>query len=109
MTHNFTHSEQTSAAIQIIRPLLIIFMTFAHISVVQQAGIMGDAALLNFDNWLTVFLKAAVAKSGVPLLSLISGYLAVASLEKYGYSGLLVNKAKRLIWPLIWANLYSSS
>jgi succinoglycan biosynthesis protein ExoH len=105
MTNKLIHSEQTSAAIRIIRPLLIIFMTFAHITILQQAPIMADATPLDLDNWLTVFLKAAVAKSGVPLLSLISGYLAVASLEKYGYPGLLVNKAKRLIWPLFWSNL----
>ena len=36
---------------------------------------------------------------------MISGYLAIISLEKYGYFKLLVNKAKRLIWPLFWVNL----
>ncbi|MEE8495154.1 MAG: hypothetical protein V3S21_01640, partial [Xanthomonadales bacterium] len=49
------------------------------------ARIIGSAISLDFSNWLTVFLKAALAKSGVPLLSLISGYLAIYSLEKYGY------------------------
>ncbi|MEE8496282.1 MAG: hypothetical protein V3S21_07360, partial [Xanthomonadales bacterium] len=63
---------------------------------------IGSAISLDFSNWLTVFLKAALAKSGVPLLSLISGYLAIYSLEKYGYFKLLVNKAKRLLWPLFW-------
>ena len=88
-----------------IRPLLIIFMTLAHITVLDDASKIGGATFLNFSNWLTVFLKAALAKSGVPLLSLISGYLAINSLEKYGYFNLLVNKAKRLIWPLFWVNL----
>ena len=88
-----------------IRPLLIIFMMLAHIAVLNDAGKIGAASSLNFGNWLTVFLKAALAKSGVPLLSLISGYLAINSLQKYGYLNLLVNKAKRLIWPLFWVNL----
>jgi succinoglycan biosynthesis protein ExoH len=80
-------------------------MTLAHITVLNDAGIISSATALNFSNWLIVFLKAALAKSGVPLLSLISGYLAINSLQKYGYFNLLVNKAKRLIWPLFWVNL----
>jgi len=105
MTPDPIPSQQTSKAINMIRPLLIIFMTLAHITVLDDASKIGNAAVLNFSNWMTVFLKAALAKSGVPLLSLISGYLAINSLEKYGYFNLLVNKAKRLIWPLFWANL----
>ncbi len=80
-------------------------MTLAHITVLDDASKIGGATFLNFSNWLTVFLKAGLAKSGVPLLSLISGYLAIISLEKYGYFNLLLNKAKRLIWPLFWVNL----
>jgi succinoglycan biosynthesis protein ExoH len=52
-----------------------------------------------------VFLKSILSKSGVPLLSLISGYLAVHSLRNYGYFRLLLNKTRRLLWPLVWANL----
>ncbi len=88
-----------------IRPLLILFMTLAHITVLDDTSKIGGATVLSFSAWLTVFLKAALAKSGVPLLSLISGYLAINSLQKYGYFNLLVNKAKRLIWPLFWVNL----
>jgi peptidoglycan/LPS O-acetylase OafA/YrhL len=88
-----------------IRPLLILFMTFAHFFLIDHISRMNGVAILDFDNWFMVFLKAGVAKSGVPLLSLISGYLAVVSLERYGYGRVLWKKAKRLIWPLFWANL----
>ena len=88
-----------------IRPLLILFMTFAHFSILEDLSRMNSAAALNFDNWLMVFLKSGLAKSGVPLLSLISGYLAVVSLERYGYLNVLLRKARRLLWPLFWANL----
>lgn len=88
-----------------IRPLLILFMTFAHLFMLDHISRMNGVAVLNFDNWLMVFLKAGLAKSGVPLLSLISGYLAVVSLERYGYGSVLLRKARRLVWPLFWSNL----
>jgi len=101
----FVPSSETSAAIRMIRPLLILFMTLAHLGILDQMSIMIRAAALDFDSWLMVFLKAGVAKSGVPLLSLISGYLAVVSLQRYGYLDLLLRKARRLVWPLFWSNL----
>jgi len=101
----FAPSRGTSAAIRMIRPLLILFMTLAHLFMIDHLSRMNGVAALNFDNWLMVFLKAGLAKSGVPLLSLISGYLAVVSLERYGYGQVLWRKAKRLIWPLFWSNL----
>ncbi len=101
----YAPTRQTSSAITIMRPLLILFMTLAHLFMLNSAGVMNAVAPLNMDNWLTVFLKSTLAKSGVPLLSLFSGYLAVYSLEKYGYLKLLLRKARRLVWPLFWANL----
>lgn len=88
-----------------IRPLLVLFITFAHFSIIDHLSRMNGVTALDFDNWLMVFLKAGLAKSGVPLLSLISGYLAVVSLERYGYLQVLLRKAKRLVWPLFWSNL----
>ena len=80
-------------------------MSFAHIGILDQMARINTAATLDFTNWMIVFLKACLAKSGVPLLSLISGYLAIVSLERYGYLKVLLRKARRLIWPLFWANL----
>jgi len=105
LTQAFIPSKQTSAAIRMIRPLLVLFITFAHFSIIDHISRMNGASVLDFDNWFMVFLKSGLAKSGVPLLSLISGYLAVLSLEKYGYLKVLVRKAKRLVWPLFWSNL----
>jgi hypothetical protein len=105
LTRAFVPSQQTSTAIQMIRPLLILFMTFAHLGILNHLSRMNSAAELDFDNWLMVFLKAGLAKSGVPLLSLISGYLAVVSRERYGYLKVLLRKARRLVWPLFWSNL----
>jgi succinoglycan biosynthesis protein ExoH len=104
-TQGFTPSLQTSSAIRMIRPLLILLMSFAHIGILDHMSKINSAAALDFNNWFAVYLKAGLAKSGVPLLSLISGYLAVISLERYGYLNVLVRKARRLVWPLIWANL----
>lgn len=104
-TQGFVPSPQTSSAIRMIRPLLILLMSFAHFSILDHLSRMNSAATLEFSSWLMVFLKGSLAKSGVPLLSLISGYLAVLSLERYGYLELLIRKARRLVWPLIWANL----
>ncbi len=104
-THGFKPAAQTSAAIRLIRPILIILMSFAHIAVLNQMISINSASPLDFNNWMTVYLKAGVAKSGVPLLSLISGYLAVMSLERYGYFKVLLRKARRLVWPLFWSNL----
>ena len=102
---SFVPPPQTSAAITIIRPLLILFMMLAHLFALDSDSLLLGESPLSVSNWLTVFLKSALAKSGVPLLSLISGYLAVHSLRNYGYFRLLGRKGKRLIWPLLWANL----
>ena len=88
-----------------IRPVLVIFITLAHIGILDSYSRINGVAPLDFDSWLTVLLQAGIAKSGVPLLSLISGYLAVVSLQRYGYFKVLLRKAKRLIWPLFWSNL----
>jgi peptidoglycan/LPS O-acetylase OafA/YrhL len=104
-TQGFVPSPQTSAAIRMIRPLLIVLMSFAHFGILDHLSRMNSVATLDFSNWLMVFLKGSLAKSGVPLLSLISGYLAVLSLDRYGYLQVLGRKARRLVWPLIWANL----
>ncbi len=101
----FVPTGQTSAAIRMIRPLLVLFITFAHFRLVDDYSRIVNASALDFDGWMAVFLKAGLAKSGVPLLSLISGYLAVVSLERYGYGKVLLRKARRLVWPLFWANL----
>lgn len=105
LTSGFSPSTQTSAAIKVVRPLLIILMSFAHFGILDQMSRINTAATLDFSNWMIVFLKACLAKSGVPLLSLISGYLAVATFEKYGYFKVLLRKARRLLWPLFWSNL----
>jgi peptidoglycan/LPS O-acetylase OafA/YrhL len=104
-TQGFVPSAQTSSAIRMIRPLLILLMSLAHIGILDHMSRVNSAATFDFSNWLMVFLKSSLAKSGVPLLSLISGYLAVLSLDRYGYLELLIRKARRLVWPLIWANL----
>lgn len=102
---NFAPSRDTSAAITLIRPLLIFFMMLAHLFALDSATVLNGTLPLTLDHWLTVFLKSTLSKSGVPLLSLISGYLAVYSLRNYGYFRLLVKKSRRLLWPLVWANL----
>ena len=105
VTRGFSPSTQTSTAIRVVRPFLIILMSFAHFGILDQMSRINSAATLDFNNWMMVFLKACLAKSGVPLLSLISGYLAVVTLEKYGYFKVLLRKARRLVWPLFWSNL----
>ncbi|MDT8320763.1 MAG: acyltransferase family protein [Xanthomonadales bacterium] len=102
---DYAPSRTTSSAIILIRPLLILLMMLAHLFVLDHASVMKSEMPLSGENWLIVFLKSALARSGVPLLSLISGYLAVYSFQNYGYFSLLLKKARRLLWPMIWANL----
>ena len=42
--------------------MLILFMTFAHFSILDHYSRMTGAAALDFDNWLAVFLKAGLAR-----------------------------------------------
>ena len=98
-------SRTTSSAIILIRPVLILLMMMAHLFVLDHAAIMNAAQPLSGESWLIVFMKSTLARSAVPLLSLISGYLAVYSLQKYGYFSLVFKKARRLVWPMVWANL----
>jgi hypothetical protein len=105
LTRGFSPSPQTSTAIRVVRPLLIILMSFAHFGILDQMSRINSSVTLDFTNWMIVFLKACLAKSGVPLLSLISGYLSVVTLEKHGYFRVLLRKARRLVWPLFWSNL----
>ena len=81
---SFAPSSRTSSAITLIRPLLIACIMLAHLALLNSDAVLQGTAALNFDDWMTVFLKSTLAKSGVPLLSLISGYLAVRSLRQYG-------------------------
>lgn len=102
---SFRPSSETSAGIRMIRPLLVLFMMLAHVYALDSIRVLTNTLPLNFENWLTVFLEQVLAKTGVPLLSLISGYLAVYSFHRYGYFDLLARKARRLILPMVWANL----
>lgn len=102
---DYAPSRTTSSAIILIRPLLILLMMLAHLFILDHVAIMNSALPLSGENWLIVFLKSTLARSGVPLLSLIAGYLAVCSFHNYGYFRLLLRKARRLLWPMIWANL----
>ena len=80
--HSFIPQPDTSAAIRVIRPLLILFMMLAHVYALDSARILASVMPLNFENWFTVYLKSVLAKTGVPLLSLISGYLALDRSEE---------------------------
>ncbi len=88
--------------IRLIRPLLILCICIAHVP-----GIRGYHS--DYDQYdqlstlFSVYLKDFLARGGVPILTVISGYLAYSSYQKVPYFRLLIKKVKSLLVPfLVW-------
>lgn len=88
--------------IRLIRPLLILCICIAHVP-----GIRGYHS--DYDQYdqlstlFSVYLKDFLARGGVPILTVISGYLAYSSYQKVPYFRLIIKKVKSLLVPfLVW-------
>ena len=94
--------EELFESIRLARPLLILFICVAH-----MPGINGyKSAYDQFDQPVTLFtiyLKDFLARGAVPILTVLSGYLAYYSFSKRSYVRFLSDKFKRLLMPfLLW-------
>lgn len=88
--------------IKLIRPLLILCICIAH-----MPGVRGYSSSYDqydqIDTLFAIFLKDFLARGGVPILTVISGYLAYFSYKKIPYGSLINKKFNTLLVPfLIW-------
>lgn len=96
--------EELFAGIRLARPLLILFICIAH-----MPGIEGYQSSFDQYNDLStlfaVYLKDFLARGAVPILTVVSGYLAVSSFRKQSYGRFVFIKVKRLFIPFIVWNI----
>lgn len=94
--------EEFFVLIRQMRPLLIILICWAHVPFLQ--GFYGDG--VDASSARTVFgvlLRDVVSRGGVPILTVISGYLAYLSFNRKPYSTFLADKFRRILVPyLAW-------
>lgn len=96
--------ERISQTIRAARVLCIYFMILVHVppgfdsysAVAQQSP---NAPLM-----AQAFLTGVLGRSSVPLLSIISGYLAVASLARYGFGQYAAGRFRTLYLPTVFWN-----
>lgn len=97
-------TNTASERIAMLRPLLIFLVMTTHIQGNLYRPDLKDMTL-NAANFLHAALSGVIAVSALPLLSIISGYLALATLRKYNYRHIVRNKAIRLLLPMLFWNL----
>lgn len=96
----------TSDRIKAARVICILALVFVHVPPwVPQLG-TPPRDLAAFD-YAFVFLQEALSRTSVPLLSVLSGYLLVATEAGGRYVALLRRKARSLLLPLLLWNLLS--
>lgn len=91
-----------SAAIRILRPLLIIVMCWAHIPILWgflHPPVSVDVPVSVFGT----FLRDTLSRGAVPLLTVISGFLAFSSYRHKPYHRFIGDKVLRILLPfLLW-------
>lgn len=93
-------TPETKARIALLRPLLIGLVVSAHVPwTLYNPASMEIAPTL--ANLLNLMLTAVMSPIGMPILSVISGFLVVYSIEKYGYFLLIRNKVATVLIPMI--------
>lgn len=96
--------EELFEGIRLARPLLILLICIAHMPGINGYGSDFDQ-FNNIGTLFSVYLKDFLARGAVPILTVISGYLAVSSFRKRSYGDFVKSKAKRLLLPFIVWNL----
>ncbi len=92
--------HDTRSKISVLRPLLIALVVSAHVPWTLYNPTSKE---IDFTAWnvLRLTLTAVMSPIGMPLLSVISGFLVVSSFKKYGFNGLLKKKVARIIIPMV--------
>lgn len=93
-----------SERIALLRPVLIFLVMTTHIpGSMYRPDMIGRP--LDVGNYLHAMLSGVIAVGALPLLSIISGYLALFTFQKYGYGQTLQKKFYRLFLPMLFWNL----
>lgn len=104
MQNTYWEKDQINEFIRILRPVLVLLICAVHIPYI--AGYTNEATPLDAPQMLlSVYIKDVISRSGVPLLSIVSGYLAFYSYKKYGYKNFLYKKTTSLLIPFIVVNI----
>lgn len=93
-----------SERIALLRPILIFLILTCHVPGNLYRPDLKHLTF-SFDSYLHVLLSGIVAVGALPLLSIISGYLALSTWKKYSYGSILLTKSRRLLWPMVFWNL----
>lgn len=94
--------SELSTAIETLRPLLIILVCWAHTPFLFSfihPSISPDHPVSIFG----VFVRDTLSRGGVPVLTLISGYLAYLTISRKPYSNFIRDRVVRIFIPfLLW-------
>jgi hypothetical protein len=94
---------RTSAAIGVARVVCILGVVYAH----AWTGLGGDelaAAHGTPQGVLRWLLVEMFGRSAVPLLGMISGWLAAGSVARRSYAGFLTSRARTILMPMVLWN-----
>lgn len=104
MHQSYWERDQINEFIRVLRPLLILLICAVHTPFIL--GYTANVTALDAPQMLlSVYTKDVLARSAVPLLSVISGYLAFFSYKKYGYRQFITKKVKIVLIPFIVTNI----
>lgn len=98
---------EISGAISIARVMCILLMTYVHLHFFALPAAQDSAA---FQTLRAVFVDL-LGRSSVPLLSVISGFLIVRSIERQGVGPVLRKRAwilllPMVLWNVLWITLF---
>jgi hypothetical protein len=97
-------SPELSRQIQTARTVSIFFMVYAHTSPGIAEANLSEIGIRGVDV-VFFFFSSLVAKSAVPLLSILSGWLLVDALGSKRFSQILQGKARTLLAPMVFWNV----
>lgn len=90
-------------AIKVLRPLLILAICIVHMPYI--GGYTAELVTIDdIGSLLGPFLKDTFARGAVPVLTIISGYLAYNSYQKYTYREFAQKKVVRILIPFLFWN-----
>ena len=95
--------SRTSIAIKICRVLCIFFMVFVHVNPGHDSYNNLDEISLTFFT-LKTLLSDILGRASVPALSLISGFLAIHTLQRHSYGNYAIGRFRTILLPMVTWN-----
>ena len=94
------HAGNTlSSFFDLLRVVMVVSICWAHVPIAP-----GYAVTIG-DGMLGPLFKDVLSRAGVPMLTVVAGYLACASLQRKGVSGFYWHKVRRLALPFVVWNV----